>query len=126
MPLESGSNAAGRVVPPYRGLKILVCSAYFGFAKMQSSVIRFADATSFRKEAFPLRRDEGAYEKGAVRRTAPSMIRLPASAAPAVSALLLDVPQLGQLAVGGLHKLLQPVLEVGGLLGGLMDKAHGA
>ena len=30
-----------------KDLQNCVCSAYFGFAKMQSSVIRFADATSF-------------------------------------------------------------------------------
>ncbi len=29
-----------------------ICFAYFGFAEIQSSVIRFADATSFQKEAF--------------------------------------------------------------------------
>jgi len=70
---------------------------------------------------------KGSPKKGAVcRRPRKTGTNLPAAAAPAVSALLLNVPQLGQLAVGGLHKLLQPVLEVGGLLGGLMDKAHGA
>ena len=48
------------------------------------------------------------------------------AAAAAVAALFLDIPQLRQLAVRGLHELLQPVLKVGGLLRGLADKAHGA
>ena len=41
---------------------------------------------------------------------------LPA-AAPAVAALLLQIAQLGELAVRGLHELAQPVLKVSGFLG---------
>ena len=44
-------------------------------------------------------------------------VRLPAAAATAVSALLLQIAQLREFAVGSLHKLSQPVLKVRGLLG---------